>query len=305
MNKTKNILFLAILISVVVSCLNDDDGVTQIPARDAEEVRLENEIEIQTFLESHYYEIENESGNPNFEKIVFKRIDSPDAPQDAIPLSEVDELTTKSITKDDVNYEIYILQLREGAASERRPFFADSVLVTYQGYNIENEVFDGSPTPLWIDLSGTIVGFRETFTEHRGASGFVENSDGTIAFNDDYGTGAVIIPSGLAYFNQPPISSNIGTYEPIIFSYKLFRSRIIDHDEDGIPSYLEDINATRELIDVDTDDNGVPNYVDADDDGDETPTIEEIIINDDGSITFPDTNNNGTPDYLDPTYPTN
>ncbi len=305
MNKFKNLLFIAIFLSLAVSCLDDDNGREEIPTRDAEEVRLENEIDIQTFLESHYYEVENESGNPNFEKIVFKRLDSPDAPQDVIPLSEVDELTTKSVTRDDVNYDLYILKLREGAATERKPFFADSVLVTYQGYNIENNVFDGSPTPLWIDLSGTIVGFREAFTEHRGASGFVENPDGTIAFNDDYGTGAVIIPSGLAYFNQPPLNSNIGTYEPIIFSYKLFRSRVIDHDSDGIPSHLEDLNNTRELSDDDTDEDRVPNFADSDDDGDGVPTIDEISIDDEGNVSFPDTNGNGTADYLDPTYPTN
>ena len=45
--------------------------------------------------------------------------------------------------------------------------------------------------------------------------------------------------------------------------------------------------------------NFFPNYLDADDDGDGTPTIDEIVINADGSITFPDADGDGIPDYLD------
>ena len=54
------------------------------------------------------------------------------------------------------------------------------------------------------------------------------------------------------------------------------------------------------LYDYDTDEDGLPNYSDPDDDGDGKPTRDEIIINEDGSIEFPDSNGNGTPDYLDP-----
>ena len=41
------------------------------------------------------------------------------------------------------------------------------------------------------------------------------------------------------------------------------------------------------------------NHADSDDDNDGIPTIEEIVINADGSITFPDTDGDGIPDYLD------
>ncbi len=41
------------------------------------------------------------------------------------------------------------------------------------------------------------------------------------------------------------------------------------------------------------------NHADSDDDNDGIPTLEEIIINEDGSITFPDTDGDGIPDYLD------
>ena len=41
------------------------------------------------------------------------------------------------------------------------------------------------------------------------------------------------------------------------------------------------------------------NYVDPDDDGDGRPTEDEIEINEDGTITFPDTDGDGVVDYLD------
>jgi FKBP-type peptidyl-prolyl cis-trans isomerase FkpA len=43
----------------------------------------------------------------------------------------------------------------------------------------------------------------------------------------------------------------------------------------------------------------IPNYLDADDDGDNTPTIEEIDIVD-GEVVFRDTDKDGVPDHLDP-----
>ena len=60
-----------------------------------------------------------------------------------------------------------------------------------------------------------------------------------------------------------------------------------DHDGDGIPSYLEDLNndgeftqnsAADTLDGDDTDQNGTPNYFDADDDGDGIPTADEITV---------------------------
>ena len=82
-----------------------------------------------------------------------------------------------------------------------------------------------------------------------------------------------------------------------------------DHDGDGIPSIDEDLDGDGYLYNDNTDEEAernafgaflTVNFLDSDDDGDGTPTREEIIINADGSITYPDSNNNGIPDYLDP-----
>ena len=82
-----------------------------------------------------------------------------------------------------------------------------------------------------------------------------------------------------------------------------------DHDGDGIPSIMEDLNGNGYLFDDNTDDDlepfnvFIPNFLDPDDDGDGIITREEIIFNPDGSLTFPDSNGNGIPDYLDKDYP--
>ena len=69
-------------------------------------------------------------------------------------------------------------------------------------------------------------------------------------------------------------------------------------DGDGIPSDIEDPTGT-----LDTDDDGLLNIIDDDDDGDNVPTIlEGVIFNDDGTIDIElsrDTDGDGILDYLD------
>ena len=72
-------------------------------------------------------------------------------------------------------------------------------------------------------------------------------------------------------------------------------------DSDGIPAALEDLNGNGNLDDDDTDGDGIPNYLDADDDGDNVLTIDENPDpNKDGVLAdAQDTDGNGVPDYLD------
>ncbi|NRR93412.1 hypothetical protein HSX10_17700 [Winogradskyella undariae] len=111
----------------------------------------------------------------------------------------------------------------------------------------------------------------------------------------------------------------------------MLQFEIEDHDDDGVPSYLEDLDNDLDVTDHNTDDNGFPDFVDADDDG--VATIDEVLQNTytvdtnigeeeptltdneyisaksklEGVITIKtvilvDSNNDGTPDYLDPEY---
>ena len=305
-------------IIVLASCgSDDDDNSSSVVLRDETEVYLENMEEIETFLSTHFYRIEETSSTPIFKQIVFDTIAGENANEVSIMDSE--ELMMKNVETENLTYELYYLKFREGNANEYQPTFADRAILTYSGKNIDSlgraNLFDESTAPVSFDFPGTgnggvITGFHEGLSEFRGASGFTENTDGTYNYTDDYGIGAVFIPSGLGYFSTSPVGSGIKPYDPLIFTFQLYKGIQQDHDGDGIPSYLEDTDGDKKLFeqDEDTDGDGVPNYLDVDDDGDGVLTKDEIEVNDangDGIITedeiiFTDTDNDGTPDYLDP-----
>ncbi len=76
---------------------------------------------------------------------------------------------------------------------------------------------------------------------------------------------------------------------------------LTEDDNDGIPAELEDINGNGNLDDDDTDADGVPNYLDQDDDGDNVFTASENpnYTETDGLSNAQDTDGDGIPDYLD------
>ena len=76
---------------------------------------------------------------------------------------------------------------------------------------------------------------------------------------------------------------------------------LVEDDNDGILAALEDINGNGDLEDDDTDGDGLPNYIDADDDGDNILTVNENPDpNSDGSLVdAQDTDGDSIPDYLD------
>lgn len=68
-----------------------------------------------------------------------------------------------------------------------------------------------------------------------------------------------------------------------------------DHDGDGVLSTQEGTTSEK-----DTDGDGIPDYLDIDDDGDNILTRVEIEVTATNSVNnFPDSDNDGTPDFLD------
>lgn len=280
----------------LISCNNDDDGGPTAPEiRDRGEVQLESEVALANYLNTHFYNYE-EFANPTEDfnyKIVFDTIAGDNS--DKIPLAE--QVITKSFTFNETDYELFVLKAREGEGA--KPTFADSTLINYKGSVLEGNIFDTAVTPVWLDLGQAIYGFSNALNEFRGATGGMPNSDGTYMFTNDYGIGAVFIPTGLAYFAGS--GRNFNAYEDMVFTFELFQIvENTDTDNDGVPSYLEDLNNNGYVQDDFTDSDANPNFVDADDDNDGIPTRDEIVINADGSVSFPDADNDGTPDYLDP-----
>lgn len=301
------LLFIVFIGLGVFSCKPDDDSVSITPPRDEGEVAAEDHAEILEFLETHSFVMVVNPLNPNYEIIQFTTVEK--GSDEALINS--DFLKQKTIKQNEVEYTLYYLKIREGAPTEPKPTFADRAVATYRGQLLDLSVFDESVSPLTFNLpgndgnGGVIKGFAEAITEFRGATDFTENPDGTIEFSDDFGIGAVFVPSGLGYFNQT--IPGIPQYSPLVFTFQLYKTIQNDHDQDGIPSFYEDLNKDKYLVNDDADSDSIPNFLDADDDNDGIPTKDEIIIDDangDGyisedEITFPDSDGDGTPDYLD------
>lgn len=304
MKKIKfGVAILILMLAVTVSCKKDDGGGTDIlPPRDRGEEAIRAQAEIEEFLETHFYNYEEFEADPENFKLKFDTIAGDNASKTPL-IQQVTSKEVKDIVDNSVVYKLYYLKVREGGGDEH-PHFCDRTTNTYDGRLMNLDLFDSAVVPVKFELvdnpptSGIIQGLQQAIIEFKGAEGDpIINPDGTLTF-ENYGIGAVFIPSGLAYFQYPP-SGNLKAYDQIIFSFELFAFEVLDHDEDGIDSYLEDLNENGNVYDDDTDGDGIANYLDTDDDGDGRLTEYEIeIVN--GVVTFPDRNGNGIPDYLDP-----
>lgn len=306
MTKIKyGVAIIILMLTITVSCKKDDDsGVIVDPPRDRGEEAIRAQAEIEAFLETHFYNYEEFQADPENFKLKFDTIAGDNASKTPL-MEQVTSKQVKDLVDDSVIYKLYYLKVRVGGGDEH-PHFCDRTTNTYDGRLMNLDLFDSSVIPVKFDLvenpptSGIIQGLQQAIIEFKGAEGEpIVNPDGTLSFMN-YGIGAVFIPSGLAYFQYPPPTGGLNEYDQVIFSFELFAFEVLDHDGDGIDSYLEDLNGNGYLYDDDTDADGVSNYLDTDDDGDGRLTEYEIeIIN--GVVTFPDRNGNGIPDYLDPT----
>ena len=211
---------------------------------------------------------------------------------DKTPL--IDQVEDKLVyDAEEVEYKLYYLKVREGLGDT--PTFGDSTYVKYKGLLINKDVFDSSPLPIWFQLPNVVQGFREGVTEFNGASGFTENPDGTFSY-DDFGIGAIFIPSGLGYYNSP--ASGISAYAPLIFTIHVLGVNEADQDNDGILNIYEDLDNDRNLYSDDTDEDFIPDFLDPDDDGDNILTKYEDLDGD-GDPRNDDSDNDGVPNYLD------
>ncbi|WP_298236757.1 hypothetical protein [uncultured Algibacter sp.] len=302
-------LFILCFVLIFSSCKKDDGGVDPIVVelRDRTEQQIEDLATLEEYLATHYFNSGDFVGNsnPRLADIVIKELaegeTGPPADHTMLNVAVGDPI---SVVFADTDYQYYLLNLNQGGGIES-PTFADNVRLSYEGFLLDGSIFDSAVTPVDFDLVGLIPGWRKVIPQFNVSESFMELGDGSIDYVNN-GLGVMFLPSGLAYFSSGP--GIIGSYTPIIFKFELFQMFENDHDGDGIPSYMEDLNGDGEFTlnsDVDTfdgddtDDDTFPNYFDADDDGDGVPTINEDI-NDDGDPTNDDTNQNGIPNYLDP-----
>ena len=287
----KKLFFLVPVFLLFLQC-KKEDTTEPIPIRDYSEQVIVDQDLLETYLKTHTYNYEDF----NNESDVNIKLDTiSDNNSSRVSLFEQASIKTIDVTNAEgqiTSHNLYYIIAREG--SNESPSVADSVYVAYNGILTDGSTFDNRKFPIWIDLANSLEGFREGVSELRTGK-FTENSNGTIAYTS-FGVGLFFIPSGIGYFEN--ISSGIPEYSPLIFTVKLMTHTDTDHDNDGILSIFEDIDGDNKPFGDDSDGDNLWNMYDVDDDGDGILTVNEIDKNNDSIID--DTNNDGIPDYLDP-----
>ncbi|RAJ19219.1 hypothetical protein LX77_03579 [Gelidibacter algens] len=282
--KLKTYVFSTLCFFVLLSSCkkDDDDPIVQIPERDRAEQQIADLDSLTMYLQTHYYNRATfaEPGNHSISELVITELPK-DASGNYLPLPDPDNNELLSVGVDidnpkkttylETEYDFYILELNEGGGVN--PHFSDKVRLNYNGFLANGTSFDGTVTPTDFDLMNLIPGWREVIPFFKTSEGFEENGDGTVTYNN-YGLGVMFLPSGLGYYGNP--TSDIPAYTNIIFKFELYQSEVNDHDGDGIPSYMEDLNGNKNLFDDDTDSDNTPNFLDADDDADRIATLNEL-----------------------------
>ena len=291
--KIKNYaIVLFVLVLGFYSCGKDDDNIVTVPPRDRAEQYLVDIDSIEEFLSTHFYNYEEFQADPTSStfEIEFDTVAGENL--DKTPL--IDQVEYKLVNDaEEVEYKLYYLKVRAGLGDT--PTFGDSTYVKYKGILINQDVFDSSPLPIWFQLPNVVQGFREGAIEFNGATGFTENPDGTFTY-DDFGIGAIFLPSGLGYFNAPV--SGTTSYAPLIFTIHMLSVNDADQDNDGVLNIYEDLDDDRSLYSDDTDGDFIPDFLDPDDDGDNILTKYEDL-DEDGDPRNDDSDNDGVPNYLD------
>jgi len=229
-----------------VSCKKNDSK-TATPPRDVTEVRNENNAAIENFLKTHSYTFSPTATIS--ETVVFTTTsNTADAIFNNSNLKRL-ELDVYDANSQRVRHTLYYMILQEGVGTTTT--IADSVYVNYKGQLLDLSVFDKTETQslsYWMDLignivtqrpAGTIKGFREgvALLKSSADNKLSNNTDGTLNAPTDGGIGVFFIPSGLGYFSNT--QSKIPAYSPLIFTVRLIATRRADHDHDGKKSIDE------------------------------------------------------------------
>lgn len=302
MNKFKYYFILLLAGISLVSCnKSGDDDVVTVPLRDyAVQYKADNDSIIK-YLKTNYIE----SVTADFE-IKISKIPA-GGTQTSIFDQKTYTLATRKVYSNDIYYDVYYLILSEGKGSS--PTNTDKVIASYSGNLLNGTVFDtsyGYPKDFnlfpYASGGGVIEGWSEIFPKFK--TGFSSTDGNGVITYKDYGAGVMFLPSGLAYYGE--VKDKIPAYSPLVFSFKLFDLQRMDNEYtistttgtpifigDGIPDYLEDLNGDGYLYDYslnktkypnppndgrkyDTDGDGIPDFLDLDDDGDGFTTRFEI-----------------------------
>ena len=314
MNKFKYYFILLITTVSLFSCSKDNNTAEIVPPRDYAVQYATDLADIEEYLKNYYIEDVSPDVDTKITKIpaggtqpsIFSYLNSPTFPK----------LLSREVKLHDITYKLYYLVLREGTGTS--PSNVDEIYTTYRGEYLTTTKVDAVTTQTttkfeeWIyepqkaNLFGYIRGWKEIFPQFKTGNN-TSNLDGTVS-HTGFGAGVMFIPSGLAYYAAG--KGVIPGYSPLIYSFKLLATQRLDHEfkivdqvviaiPDGIMSFQEDLDGdgyvwTKEELNAgvinpdDTDGDGIPDFLDTDDDGDGVSTKKEITAANGTLIPFAD-----------------
>ena len=252
----KKISFCFIILLISLSSCKKEEEI--VPPRDVAEQASEEEIKLEEFLSSHFYNYEQFESTDIPLEISIDTITFPNQEKTALINQVIKQFVkVKTSSGDLIDHPIYTLIAKEG--SGQSPSRADSTYVSYKGMLLSKSQFDSSLEPIWFDLTAVVRGFREGLGLFKSGEFTVDQNN--VATFSNYGQGIIFMPSGLGYYNNN--SGSIPEYSPLIFIINLYLVKKTDHDGDGILSGLEYDNDGDGLPD-DSDEDGLADYLDAD-----------------------------------------
>jgi FKBP-type peptidyl-prolyl cis-trans isomerase len=308
MNKFKFYFLVSFVTLSLFSCRKDDIGITVEPPRDYKVQYIADTTLIKDYLDKHYIIVKDNPGLVDDQDVTIVKREDGDTEHKSITEQTKYKLLSKDVFLHDIKYKLYYLVLRSGAGES--PCNVDDVLAAYKGTYLRKSVatettasvsatfFEESRYPqAFLNLfpvgnkGGLITGWSEILPQFKSGTNTI-NDNGTVS-HKDFGAGVIFIPSGLAYYNRG--IGLIPSYSPLVFSFKLYEIKRIDSDNDGLFNYQEGLNPDGYIYDYrnklnyptapadekihyadDTDKDGIPDFLDVDDDGDNYTTRFEI-----------------------------
>lgn len=219
----KKVILALFAISVLAISCKKDDNYKEEPPRDRAEEAIFAQNQIEEFLSKNAYNYEEfENPSEGFDYRVV--IDSIVPGSGKTPLIEqVDYKMVEDVYEPAVKYKLYYLKVAQGEGPAVDS--AEVAHITYESWRLSNydlleRTSSSVPKPFVMDNKYSNTGLKEVLKEFNASDGYIENEDGTISF-EGYGIGAAFVPSGLAFFNQPPLGAPIGYYNQLIYTFQV------------------------------------------------------------------------------------
>jgi hypothetical protein len=296
-------IFLITAVVLMSSCNKDDNNAEVTPPKPYAEQYPIDMATIESYLKANYITVVNNPGAENDQDITIAKLDA-DHPTSIWDQKEY-SLLSRDVKLHGITYKLYYLILRQGTGES--PCNVDGVWTAYKGEYLSSVTESGVTTikstlfeevksaKKMYDLYVMIRGWKEIFPQLKTGT-YKSNVDGTVSYND-FGAAVMFIPSGLGYYNR--VQGSIPAYSPLVFNVKLYSILRIDGEyaiangqqvstPDGVMSFQEDIDGDgymwikSELQDGvtvnpdDSDGDGVPDFLDRDDDNDDYATQGEV-----------------------------